>query len=40
MIERNIDARRMGKEEEWKMLSLEKLIFERDILALFGKNAH
>jgi len=28
------------EEEEWKMLSLEIWIFERDILALFGKNAY
>ena len=28
------------EEEEWKMLSLERWIFERDIQALFGKNAY
>ena len=28
------------EEEEWKMLSLERWIFERDIQALFGKIAY
>ena len=28
------------EEEEWKMLSLDRWIFERDIQALFGKNAY